>query len=237
MVTAVKTLSQRNQDDRRNSRRRQQIELRVLANAGGELSASLDLTSVLRKAVRLAVGAFADICLFYRIEDGGIKLVAADGIPALLDEGRAAFDTVESSVEQPIVAALLEARPSLINDMSPVRPGDGFAGRMRSIFASSAIIAPASSSDGVMGAMVFIQGPGKSPGYNQEDFEIAQQFARGTGQAMLSAALYASQRRIAELFQEAHLPQRLPASERFRVDALYESATGSALLGGDWYDS
>jgi PAS domain S-box-containing protein len=44
-------------------------------------------------------------------------------------------------------------------------------------------------------------------------------------------------RRVATLLHEALLPDRLPAVDGLRIDALYQSAESDALVGGDWYDA
>ncbi|GAC1594378.1 MAG: hypothetical protein NVS3B28_25010 [Candidatus Velthaea sp.] len=43
--------------------------------------------------------------------------------------------------------------------------------------------------------------------------------------------------RIAQLLQEAFLPERLPERTDLRFDALYLPAESDALVGGDWYDA
>ena len=232
----MSTLSQKNPDDRRDPRRRHQIELRVLARAGNDLGSSLELAAVLRKAVKLPAGRFADLCLLYRLDDGRIHLASVDGVPSFLSGGLGAFEAAGVDTIRPIVDALLDGRSLLLNDVAENPELDGFADAMRTIGASSAMVVPAQTEQGVMGAMVFMQAAGAA-GYDDKDFEIAQQLGRSTGQALLNAELYASQRKIAELFQRANLPRPLPSNANYRVDALYESATGDALLGGDWYDA
>ncbi|MBC5809335.1 MAG: SpoIIE family protein phosphatase, partial [Candidatus Eremiobacteraeota bacterium] len=48
---------------------------------------------------------------------------------------------------------------------------------------------------------------------------------------------YEHERRVAESFQRAALPVRLPSSESVRFDAHYEAGRSEALVGGDWYDA
>jgi PAS domain S-box-containing protein len=43
--------------------------------------------------------------------------------------------------------------------------------------------------------------------------------------------------RIAQTLQESLLPGRLPRTDRFRVDAVYQAAEADALVGGDWFDA
>jgi PAS domain S-box-containing protein len=44
-------------------------------------------------------------------------------------------------------------------------------------------------------------------------------------------------RRVAEVLQDAFLPQHLPQRRGLRSDATYVSAEKDALVGGDWYDA
>ena len=231
----LNALSQNSPDDRRDLRRRHQIELRIVAQAGGELATSLDISAVLQRTARLSIGAFADVCLIYRLEDGRLRLAAADAERSILCQGLGDLETLELEAVRPIVDALLDGRALLIPNLS-VRD-DVFARTLRSLSASSVMIVPAICTNGVMAAIVFVQSEDKYPHYDPHDFEIAQAYGRAAGQALLNAHMYSSQRGIAELFQNAHLPKHLPSCDHYCVDALYESATGSALLGGDWYDS
>ena len=43
--------------------------------------------------------------------------------------------------------------------------------------------------------------------------------------------------RVAQIMQEAFLPERLPQRDDLRFDALYLAAESDAFVGGDWYDA
>jgi sigma-B regulation protein RsbU (phosphoserine phosphatase) len=48
---------------------------------------------------------------------------------------------------------------------------------------------------------------------------------------------FAQQKRIAETFQNAQLPDTLPRVSGFALNGLYRSADAGARVGGDWYDA
>lgn len=50
-------------------------------------------------------------------------------------------------------------------------------------------------------------------------------------------ALYRQQRRVAESFQQAALPPKLPRIAGVHFDAVYQPSSSDLLVGGDWYDA
>lgn len=74
--------------------------------------------------------------------------------------------------------------------------------------------------------------------YTDDERASAEQFANIVSVALDNAMRYESERSVSEHLQRASLPEALPASERFDIDATYiPSAEGPRFIGGDWYDS
>jgi PAS domain S-box-containing protein len=72
---------------------------------------------------------------------------------------------------------------------------------------------------------------------SEADLPFAQEIARRIAPGLARAEIYERERKIAQTFQRAVLPRRLPVIAGLRFDALYEAGKTEALVGGDWFDA
>jgi PAS domain S-box-containing protein len=73
--------------------------------------------------------------------------------------------------------------------------------------------------------------------FSDADRPFVQEIARRIAPAIAQAEIYERERHIAETFQAAVLPRRMPSVGGMHFDPLYEAGKSEALVGGDWFDA
>jgi hypothetical protein len=71
-------------------------------------------------------------------------------------------------------------------------------------------------------------------GFAEDDLEVLQRLARSSAAAIVNAAHFEQERRLARALTRGFVPDRLPGVEDYEVSALYEPASGQPA-GGDVY--
>ncbi len=188
--------------ERASEARRANEALRVLADAGVELNASLDLDSTLTAVAGLVVPRFADGCTIDLVEGESLRRVATayahEEIGQAI-EAIAGSATHEGTGHGANIALTnpMSLHPAKIGEESlqNFRPGNGeVEAVLQRVRPRSLVVAPMVARDQVLGVMSFLR-VGDSPPFDDDDDELAQQLARRTAISADNARLYAEARK------------------------------------------
>jgi signal transduction histidine kinase/DNA-binding response OmpR family regulator len=180
--------------------------LRLLAQAGIVLGASLDDLTILRGVADLTVPVFADCCLVDVVDESGtITRVAAafgdlghqDLAPVLLQRDKSPSVPMASSGVHGVIAT---GRPELRPHVDPLELGavlqllgltadDAVSEAFQRLSPRSSIVVPARSHAQILGAITFLRGDNRVP-FGADDLQLAEELGRRAGGALANAGLY-----------------------------------------------
>jgi PAS domain S-box-containing protein len=211
--------------------RRATLQLAFFAELGQRLTSLPTLHATLDAVVESLVPNFADWAMVELRDDDGVYVAAAEHA---LPVSRAALrDLIGGRTQRTTLSVAGEAmhagRPVIAYGDLP--PADAGAAAF-----ASAVAVPLVVDAGVRGVLTLamVEDTGS---ISDADLPFAQEIARRIAPALARAEIYERERRIAQTFQGAVLPRRLPAIAGLRFDALYEAGKAEALVGGDWFDA
>ena len=190
--------------------KRAELAQRLLAEAGQELSSSLDYEHTLQQVAQLTVPGLADRCAVAMQGENGalgqVALAPADaGDDALASEFEAgAAEVMRSGL--PWVRAQVIVVPLAIAEKPPI-------GALSLAMAES----------------------GRT--FGEGDLALAAELGRRAAIAVENARLYAERSQIAATLQQSLLPPDLPEIPGFRLASLYRAAGEQNEVGGDFYDA
>lgn len=98
------------------------------------------------------------------------------------------------------------------------------------------IIAPLHGRRHVMGTVVLLRRPERSP-FTRDDLLVASQLATHTAIGVQKAVMYGHEASVADTLQHTMLPSSLPEPTGIRLASRYLPASKTAQVGGDWYDA
>jgi PAS domain S-box-containing protein len=188
--------------------RRANDSLQLLADAGIELSSSLDPAETLSNVANLTVPRFADICIVDIVQPGAplarVALALAD--PALREAAESlALHGRNGLQDGDAVGETIAAHRSLFFEKITPEHLVAFSRSaehlqaLQALHPSSAMLVPLSARGRVLGVLTFVlTNPGRY--YTAEDLVIAEQIGRRAGLSVDNAGLYReAQAREAEL--------------------------------------
>jgi PAS domain S-box-containing protein len=212
--------------------RRATLQLAFFAELGQHLTSLPTLDATLDAVVESLVPNFADWAMVELHDDGETYIAAAEHaaaeprreLHALVGRRNADGTTLAVGDE-----ALRTGRAAIVYSDRP-SPDAGAAGF------TSAVAVPLVLETGVRGVLTLamVEAAGA---FSDADLPFVQEIARRIAPALARAEIYERERRIAQTFQNAVLPRRLPEIPGLRFDALYEPGKTEALVGGDWFDA
>jgi PAS domain S-box-containing protein len=228
-------------------RRRVEVGMRTLAEAGAAIYGSLDFENTMRNVAEAVARSFAAFCIVEALtETGQIRSVAAvHRDPSLIPLIERAAELRNMHPAHPIWQAMRDGKTTLVEvmpatwwDTYGVRPELG--SQMDALDMRSVIYVPIrSQEDGsIRGAMTCVMDGADSRGaYTPEDVRFAEEVAVRAGLAFDHARAYERERRIAVTLQGASLPKTLPTIDHLYLSADYRPGKSEATIGGDWYDA
>jgi PAS domain S-box-containing protein len=210
--------------------RRATLQLAFFSDLGQRLTSLPTLDATVEAVVESLVPNFADWAMF-EVRDGETVFVAAadHAVPA----ARAAL---RAPIGKRTARTTLGAASEAMRTGRPVIAyGDPAVEGGPAAFAS-AVAVPLLDDSGVRGVLTLamVEDTGS---ISDADLPFAQEIARRIAPALARAEVYERERKIAQTFQAAVLPRRLPAIAGLRFDSLYEAGKAEALVGGDWFDA
>lgn len=189
--------------ERESDARRANEALRVLADAGVELNASLDLDSTLTSVAGLVVPRFADGCTIDLVEGEGLRRVATayargdigraiEAFDALVQDRKGAWEAARAAIASSGGLYLREIDQGFLQGF---QAGDGNeVAALRGLRLRSLVLAPMIARDQILGVMSFLRVGGSAP-FDDDDYELAQQLARRTAISADNARLYTEARK------------------------------------------
>jgi len=226
--------------------KRAELAQRLLAEAGQELSSSLDYEHTLERVARLTVPGLADWCTIAMRGDGdSLRQVAV----AHADAGKVAVarDFAErhpARVGDPVGAGevIRSGQPRLVPEMNgkPLARAalaEEQLALVRELELRSAIVVPLAIADQPpIGALTLAMAE-SGRAFGDTDLALAAELGRRVAIAVENARLYAERSSIATTLQQSLMPPDLPEIPGFRLASLYRAAGAQNDVGGDFYDA
>jgi serine phosphatase RsbU (regulator of sigma subunit) len=226
--------------------KRAELAQRLLAEAGKELSSSLDYEQTLQRVAQLAVPGLADWCgVSMRGEGDVLQQVAVahvdpekvalvrefgDRYPTRLSEAARSAQVIRSG--QPQLVPRITDELLAASDMAQER-----LTLVRDLQMRSVIIVPLSVvGQPPMGALSLVMAESGRI-FDRDDLALAEELGRRAGTAVENARLYTQRSRIAATLQHSLLPPELPDIPGIRLASLYRAAGEQNDVGGDFYDA
>ncbi len=191
-------------EQRKAGMRRANDALQFLADAGVELSRSLDYQETLASVARLAVPGFADVCLVDVAEpDGTLHRVAtAAASPELEECARQLPNDAQGGTlaGDRLVERLRRGESIHVPDMSSVHleayaRGQQHLEALTTLKAQSVLIVPLMARGHALGAVSFVR-TRTNPEYDDAELAVAEQLGRRAGLSLENSRLYSETRRI-----------------------------------------
>lgn len=224
--------------------KRAEVTQRLLAEAGRELSSSLDYEQTLQRVARLAVPDFADWCGVRVRGDGDLleQVAVAHVDPAKVAVAREFGERYPNRMSDPggIAEVIRTGRPQLINITDELlASADASEERLdfvRQLQMRSVLIVPLTvAGQPPMGALTLVRAESARV-FTDDELTVALELGRRAGTAVENARLYTERSRIASTLQQSLLPPELPDLPGFRFASLYRAAGTQNDVGGDFYD-
>jgi PAS domain S-box-containing protein len=226
--------------------KRAELAQRLLAEAGKEMSSSLDYEQTLQRVARLAVPEFADWCGVSMSGRGDIleQVAVAHSDPAKVALAREFGERYPARLSDPTGAAevIRTGRPQLVEEiteelLADVELADEQLELLRDLQMRSFIIVPLAVADRMpIGALTLVMAE-SGRRFDQDDLALAEELGRRAATAVENARLYTERSRIATTLQQSLLPPELPDVPGFRLASLYRAAGEHNEVGGDFYDA
>ena len=181
---------------------RKNAALQLIADAGIELSATLDMDETVASLARLMVPRFADVCTIGMVERGHIEQSARAGATPELEramEVLASAAQPDRQLYETAAQVLKSNRPIYLPTIPPdlydrLASTEEQAAALERIAPISLIVMPLTARAQTLGVMTFIRVQG-SHQFDREDLSLAGQLARRTAVAVDNARLYTEARR------------------------------------------
>jgi PAS domain S-box-containing protein len=226
--------------------KRAELAQRLLAEAGKELSSSLDLEQTLNRVAALAVPQLADWCGVRilgphdELEQVAVAHVDPEKVALAREFGR----RYPTRLTDPAGTAevVRSGRPQLIREITAQMVDEADVSEeqkaiVHDLQMRSLIIVPlAMPGRSPLGAMTLVMAESGRL-FDERDLELAEELGRRAATAVENARLYTERSRIASTLQESLLPEELPEIAGFRLASLYRAAGERSEVGGDFYDA
>jgi PAS domain S-box-containing protein len=216
---------------------------RFLAEASHALAGSLDYQETLRSVARLAVPSLADWCAVDVLAGERLVRVAVEHVdPARVALARELEERYPSdpASDQGVYGVLRRGRAELYRDipdemLAVAARGEEHLALLRSVGLRSAILAPMTLHDRVLGVMTFVSAE-SGRRFDEQDLALVENLALRAAAAVENARLYETASAIAQTLQTSLLPPNLPELPGAELAAAYHPAGNTLEVGGDFYD-
>jgi PAS domain S-box-containing protein len=216
---------------------------RFLSEASRVLVASLDYEETLGAVARLAVPEIADWCAVDLVTPDGLARVAVAHVdPERVELARRLQDRYppDPSRDVGVWAVLRSGRAQLFHEipdelLESAAQDAAHLELLRSVGLRSAMIAPMTLRDRVLGALTFVSAE-SGRRYDDHDLALAEDLSLRAAAAVENARLYQARSAIAHTLQASLLPPVLPELPGIEIAAEYRPAGEGFEVGGDFYD-
>jgi serine phosphatase RsbU (regulator of sigma subunit) len=219
-------------------------ELRFLADVGETMVETLDLGTRLDRFLRAVVPRLADWAAVNLIgDDETIATVAiAHRDPALAEVVERLrgpyYGNSETNRGTPV--ALRTGRSGLLTGVDEqflrlhIRP-DTYDD-IRALGGDASFVVPLIAHGRIYGALSAMRTERERP-FLERDMRLIEELARRAAVAIANARLFERSSTVADAFQQASLPEKLPRVPGLVFSAYYAAGRREATIGGDWYDA
>jgi PAS domain S-box-containing protein len=226
--------------------KRAELSQRLLAEAGKELSSSMDYEQTLQRVVRLAVPQLADWCgvsirgPYDELEQVAVAHVDPEKVALAREFG--ARSPTRMSDAGGTAEVIRSGRSRLIREITPemiahADISEERAALVRDLQMGSVIIVPLAVPGGPpLGAMTLVMAE-SGRRFEERDLALAEELGRRAAVAVENARLYTERSHIATTLQQSLLPEELPQIAGFQLASLYRAAGDQSDVGGDFYDA
>ncbi len=219
-------------------------DMRFLASVGETMLESLELEERLDRFVHAIVPRLADWATVNLLQDDGsletVAIAHADPSLRATVEGLRGPYYGNEDADQGTPLALRTGRAQLLSGFGDdllrlhIRP-ENFDD-VRSLGADSAFIVPLSAHGRIYGTLAAMRTEALWR-FSENEMWLIEELARRAAVGIAHAKLFRHSATVADAFQQASLPDTLPAVRGMRFSAFYAPGRREATVGGDWYDA
>jgi PAS domain S-box-containing protein len=222
-----------------------EVHMRVLAESGRVLAASLDYEQTLRNVARAALPGLADWCLVELVDGRAREAVAVAHIDAGVEPLARRLRELEPP--EPVPGSAIERVLASGDSEFYFDVSDAHLRRvavsaeqlevLRGLAIRSAIVVPMRVGGGIIGAMSFFTSVSRRR-LSSEDVAVAEQLARRAAVAVENSRLHTTLAEVAETLQQSLLPPPVPEIAGWEIATLYQPAVDEPRIevGGDFYE-
>jgi GAF domain-containing protein len=220
----------------------QTTKLRFLADAGVELSSSLDYQATLRNVAQLAVPRYADWCAISLDHDGVLHTLAVAHVDpakvALAEEYQRRYPSdprSNSGSYQVLRTGRSELLPQITDEMlaAAVTDPEQLA-LLRELNFRSGLLVPLRTKQRVFGVLTLVAGD-EGRRFGPDDVAFAEDLAYRAAVAIENSQVHSELREVATRLQQAVVPPPLPRIDGWELASVYKPA-GHTDVGGDFYE-
>ena len=216
--------------------------LAFLAEASGELVASLDWEETVRRVASLAVPAVADVCAVFLVDDSGVPrpFAVTHRDPGHAARVRRLFERFPVDISAPAgIGAVLRRRTMArfsFDDafLDAVSRSDEHRALLLELGIGQGVAVPIVAAGRAVGVMVLAADVGRT--FAEDDATLAQELAVRAAQAIGNARLYTERAHIAEVLQQSLLPRSTGVVPGADVATRFVAGGDGVDVGGDFYD-
>jgi GAF domain-containing protein len=219
-------------------------ELRFLGDVGETMVESLDLETRLDRFLQAVVPRLADWASVNLLgDDETIRTVAIvhrdPAVAEIVARLRGPYYG-NSETNQGTPVALRSGRSRLLTGVDEqflrlhIRP-DTYDD-IRALGADSSFVVPLIAHGRIYGTLAAMRTERERP-FLDRDMWLIEELARRAAVAIANARLFERSSTVADAFQQASLPDKLPHVPGIAFSAFYEAGRREAMIGGDWYDA
>ncbi|HEU4529088.1 MAG TPA: GAF domain-containing protein [Actinomycetota bacterium] len=222
-----------------------QRRLRILAEAGAAMTASLDTRVIVAAVTRLAAREVCDWAAVFLTgpTDDVVEAIGAHRDPALDATVQRVITSRFPSTSNPhsLVGRVLRTGAPVVapevteEQLRRVMAEGEQLEHARRIGFASVVVVPLSVRARSLGALVTVRSHG-SPPFDDDDAQLILELGRRAALALENARLYGEREYVAETLQRSLLPPDLPPITGLEIGARYEPASEGTSVGGDFYD-
>lgn len=215
-------------------------QLELMAEASKILFSSLDVETILRGLVSVAVPALSDAGavlvtdersqsqqLIWKVGQAPVQTDACDG---------RALSGTATELESALTGKLEVLSPVPDGWLAEVLGETRLPEQLGGSSLESVALIPLTRRDRTVGLLMLFDVAESERAIEDLDQTLASEIARRASVALENALLYSTQRGVSETLQHSLLPEHLPWIPGMNVTAKYVPGGPGVEVGGDWYD-
>ena len=225
-------------------RKRAEERTELLAAAGEELTAALDLGATIGAVASLCVPQLADWCVIDIVGEGRrierVAVAHADPARTALAQELERRPGTETSSPDGLARAIRTNEARLATEIpdallaAAAEDADHLAA-LRELGPRASMIVPLHARGRTLGAISLLSAE-SDRSFDEHDFSFAREIARRAALALENARVHEERSRIAATLQASLLPPRLPRLPGVAVASRFRAAGESHRVGGDFFD-